>query len=153
MRERPFYPCILALPFLYPPNSRSPCLLHMLLGTDDRIIIIPDHLGALLRPNLPDLNLAAAADDADPVLGQQVARRVGVVIHAAVEHGGGILADGGRDKSLAAGVHAGEIRHVVHEAGDGDQGAGLRLLDEFLPLHEGQDGERLAPVQDAKLPV
>lgn len=125
----------------------------MLLGTDDRIIIIPNHLGALLRAHLPDLNLAAPADDADPVLGQQVARRVGVVVDAAVEHGGGVLADGGRDEPLAARVLAGEIGHVVHETRDGDQGAGARLLDKVVPLHQGQHGQGLAPVEDAELAV
>lgn len=125
----------------------------MLLGADNRIIIIPNHLSALLRAHLPYLDLAAPADDPNPVLGQQVARRVRVVVHAPVEHGGGVLADGGRDERLAARVLAGKVCHVVHEAGDGYQGAGLRLLEEILPFHQGQDRQRLAPVEDAELPV
>lgn len=125
----------------------------MLLGTNDGIIIIPNHFGAFLRAYLPDLNLAASADDANPVLGQQVARRVRVVVHAPVEHGGGVLADGGQDECFAARVLLGKVGHVVHEAGDGYQGAGARLVDKLLPLHQGQHGERLAPVEDAKLPV
>lgn len=107
----------------------------MLLGPNNRIIIIPNHLRPLLRPHLPDLNLAAPADDADAVLGQQVARRVGVVVHAPVEHGRRVLADGGRDERPAARVLGRKVRHVVHEAGDGDQGAGARLVEEVVPLH------------------
>lgn len=125
----------------------------MLLGANNGIIIIPNHLGTLLRAHLPDLNLAASADDPNPVLGQQVTRRVRVVIHAPVEHGRGVLADGGRDERLAARVLAGKVGHVMHEAGDGYQGAGLRFLEEVVPLHQGQDGERLAPVEDAELSV
>lgn len=127
--------------------------MHVLLGTDNRIIIISYHLSALLRPHLPDLNLAAPADDANPVLGQQVPRRIRVVVHATIEHGRRVLADGGRDEGLAARVLARKVRHVVHEAGHGDQGAGARLVEEVLPLHQGQHGQRLAPVEDAELAV
>lgn len=132
--------------FLTPTIFPITHLLHMLLGPNDGIIIIPNHLGALLRPHLPDLDLTAPADDADAVLGQQVARRVRVVVHAAVEHGRRVLADGGRDERPPARVLARKVCHVVHEARDGDQGPGARLLEEVVPLHQGQDGEGFAPV-------
>lgn len=76
-----------------------------------------------------------------------------MVVDATVEHGCRVLADGGRNQRLAARVLLGEVRHVVHEPGDGYQGAGFRFVEEVLPLHQGQSGERLAPVEDAKLAV
>ena len=74
--------------------------------------------------------------------------RVRVVVDAAVEHGGRVLADAGADHGLAAGVVLDEVRHVVDDAGDGDEGvavAGLLLV--VVPLHHGQLVERGAPVE------
>ena len=53
---------------------------------------------------LPDFDLHAAADDADSHRRQQVVRGVGVVVDAAVEDGGGVLADAALDHGPPAGV-------------------------------------------------
>lgn len=97
----------------------------MHLVPHDGVVVVPYHLGALRGPRLPDLDFAAAPEDADPVLGQQVARRVRVVVDAAVEHGRGVFADGGGDERFPAGVLVNKVCHVVHEPGHGDQRSGL----------------------------
>jgi hypothetical protein len=97
---------------------------------------------------LPDLDLAAAAEDADAHGGEQVVGGVGVQVDAAVEDGGGVLADGRGDEGLAAGVVLDEVGHVVDDAGDGDEGlAVLGVLDEVVPADDGELLEGRAPVE------
>lgn len=73
---------------------------------------------------------------------------VGVVVDAAVEHGGSVLADARVDHRLAAGVVLDEVGDVVDNTGDGNQTtAVLGLLDVFLPFHDGQLVERDTPVE------
>ena len=61
---------------------------------------------------------------------------VGVHVDAAVEHGGGVFADAAADHGFPAGVFLDEFRHVVDDAGDGDETAAvLGLVLEVVPFH------------------
>lgn len=104
---------------------------------------------------LPDLDLAAAAQDADAHGGEDVVGGVGVEVDAAVEDGGGVAADGGADEGLAAGVVLDEVADVVDDAADG--GEGLAVLaavgDEVVPVDDGELLEGDAPVEGGALLV
>lgn len=79
---------------------------------------------------------------------------VGVVVDAAVEDGGGVLADARGDQGLAAGVDADEVGDIVDDAGHRDEGAaiaGLGLVG--VPVDDGQLLERGAPVEGLALLV
>jgi hypothetical protein len=103
---------------------------------------------------LPDLDLATAAHDTNTHGGQEVVCGVGVVVDAAVEHGGGVLADARADQGTATRVVLDEVGHVVDDAGDGDQGAAvLGLLLVGVPVDDGQLLERDAPVKGLALLV
>lgn len=103
---------------------------------------------------LPDLDLAAAAEDTDSHGGEEVVGGVGVVVHAAVEDGGGVLADGRVDESLATGVVGDELADVVDDTGDGDPGlALLGLGNEVVPADDGEVLEGGAPVERRALLV
>lgn len=125
-----------------PDDLRPRAVIHVL-----HVLILP------LRA-LPDLDLAAAADDAHPHGTQQVMRGVGVHVHAAVEHGRGVLADAAADHGLAAGVVLDELRDVVDHARDGDEAAPvLGLVDEVVPLDDGELVQGHAPVEPRALLV
>ena len=113
----------------------------LVAGADDalagRVGDVGDVL-VLLLDALPDLDLAAAAEDADAHGGQEVVSGVGVVVDAAVEDGGGVFANGRRDEGLAAGVVLDEVGDVVDDAGDGDEGlAVLGVGDKVVPADDG----------------
>jgi hypothetical protein len=98
------------------------------------ILITYDLALVLLLRSLPDLNFAAASDDADPHGGEEVVGRVGVHVHTAVEHGGGVLADSGRDHRLATWMILDEVGDVVDNTGDGNEAtAVLGLINVFVP--------------------
>ena len=74
---------------------------------------------------LPDLDLAAAAQDTYAHGGEEIVCGVGVVIDTAVEHRGGVLADARGDEGAASRVLLDEVGDVVNNARDGDQGAAI----------------------------
>lgn len=82
-------------------------------------------------------------------------RSIAVVVHAAVEHGGSVLADGAADEGAAARVFGDEVADVVDDAGDGDPGAAalLGLRHVVVPRDDGQLVERHAPVELRALAV
>lgn len=125
------------------PNDLRPrAVVHVL-----HVLILP------LRA-LPDLDLAAAADDAHPHRTQQIMRGVGVHVHAAVEHGRGVLSDAAADHGFASGVVLDELRDVVDHARDGDEAAPvLGLVDVVVPLDDGELVEGHAPVEPRALLV
>lgn len=84
--------------------------------------------------------------------------RVGVKINPAVEDRRGVLPDRRRDERLAAWVLLDEVRDIVDDAGDRDEGppcavGRLRLGDEIVPLDYRQLVKRDAPVQLGSLLV
>ena len=98
--------------------------------------------------SLPDLDLHTAADDADPHRREQVVCGVAVVVHAAVEHGRGILADAGLDHGLAARVVVDEVRDIMDYTSDGDEATAVAgLVNVVVPFHDGELLERHAPVE------
>ena len=122
----------------------------LVAGADDLLaltVFVELHVLVLpLRP-LPDLDLAAAPDDADPHCGEEVVGGVGVHVDASVEHGGGVLADAAADHGFSSRVFIDERRNVVDHSGDGDETAAiLRLVLEVVPFHDWQGVERYAPV-------
>lgn len=130
---------------------------HLRTSADDAvtILILDDHsVLAFLVCALPDLNLHAPADDADAHGGEQVVGGVAVVVHTAVEHGGGILADATADHGLATRMVVDEVGHVVYDARDGDQTTAVgALVDVIVPFHHRELFERRAPVEPGALLV
>ena len=123
----------------------------LLASTNDTLTrAVEDKVDALvlLLSALPDLDLAASADDTDSHGRQQVVRSVGVVVHAAVEHGSGILANTSVDHGLATRVVLDKVRAIVDDTGNGNEATTLlRLLDVLLPLHDGQLIQRDTPIE------
>ena len=130
---------------------------HLRAGTVDTVavLVLDDHrILVLLVRALPDLDFHAAADDTHSHGGEEVVRSVAVVVDAAVEHGGSILADSRADHSLATWMIADEVRDIVHDACDGDEAAAVGgLVDVVVPFHDGELVERDAPVEFAALLV
>lgn len=126
-------------------------LRDLVAGPDDALaLVVFDELNVLVFPlsALPDLDLTAATDDAYSHGGEQVVSGVGVHVYAAVEHGGGILADAGLDHGLPTWVFLDEIGDVVNNAGHSDQTSPiLGLILEVLPIHDGQRIERDTPIE------
>lgn len=111
------------------------------------VLVVLAILAALLC-TLPDLDLHATADDADSHGRKQVVRGVGVVVHAAVEHGRRVLANARADHGLATRVILDESSDVVNNARNRDESAPiLRLLDKVVPLHDGKLLEWDTPVE------
>jgi hypothetical protein len=103
---------------------------------------------------LPDLNLAAAADDTDAHGGEKVVGSVRVVVDTTVEDSGGVLANSGVDESLATGVVLDELADIVDDTSDSDPGlAVLGLLDKVVPADNGEVLEGNAPVKGGTLLV
>lgn len=71
-----------------------------------------------------------------------------MVVHTTIEDSGGVLADGGGDERLAAGVVLDEVCDVVDDAGHCDQGlAVLGLGHEVVPSDDGELLKGNAPVK------
>ncbi|KAI6876604.1 Acyl-CoA [Hortaea werneckii] len=126
-------------------------LSDLLASPDDplTVLVFDDH-GALavIVGALPDLDFHAAADYTDTHGGEQVVGGVGVVVDAAVEHGGRVLADPALDHGLATGVVGDEVGHVVDDTGNRDQAtAVLALVNVVIPLEDGQLLKRHTPVE------
>ena len=103
---------------------------------------------------LPDLNLAAAADDADTHGREKVVGGVGVVVDTTVEDGGSVLANGRVDESLATGVILDELANVVDDTSDSDPGlAVLGLGNKVVPADNGEVLEGNTPVKGGALLV
>lgn len=103
---------------------------------------------------LPDLDFAAAADDANSHGGEQVVCSIGVVVYTSVEHGSGVLTNTGLDRGLATGVVIDEVGHIVDNTGDGHKTtAVLALVDIVVPFHDGKLVERGTPVEFGTLLV
>lgn len=80
--------------------------------------------------------------------------RVGVKVDASVEDGGGVLADSGRDQSLATGVVLDEVGHVVDHTGHRHQSLPvLGLGDVVIPVDDGELVEGSTPVELGSLLV
>lgn len=91
-----------------------------------------------LRRLFPNLDLAAATNDADAHGREQVVGSVRVEVDATVEDGGTVFADSALDESASTGVGVNEIGHVVDNAADKDKSASLGLLLELVKLNDGQ---------------
>jgi hypothetical protein len=104
---------------------------------------------------LPDLNLAAAAENTDSHGGEKVVGGVGVVVDTTVEDSSSVLANGSRDESLATGVVLDEVADIVDDTSDSDPGLALSLglLNEFVPADDGEKLKGLAPVKSGALLV
>ena len=78
-----------------------------------------------------------------------------MVVHATVEHGSGILANGGVDESLATGVISDEIANIVNDASDSNPGLAidLGLGDVVVPADNGEVLKRNTPVKSGALLV
>lgn len=73
---------------------------------------------------------------------------VTVHINTTVEHGGGVFAKGRVDHGLSTRVVLDEISHVVDDTGNGNEAAAvLGLVDEIIPLHDGELVEGNTPIQ------
>jgi hypothetical protein len=124
---------------------------HLRASTHDAVAlsILDDvSLLGLAVGTLPDLDLHAAANDADTHGGEEVVGGVGVVIDTAVEHGGGVLAKTGLDHSLSTRVVVNEVGNIVDNTSDSDEAtAVLGLVHVVVPLHDGQLLERHTPVK------
>ena len=129
------------------PDSRSPgcsdglCDLgDLVAGADDLLtltVFVELHVLVLPLCSLPDLDFAAAADDADAHCGEEVVRGVGVHVDASVEHGGGVFADAAADHGFPAWVFFDELGDVVDDSRDGDETAAvLGLVLEVVPFHD-----------------
>ena len=118
-------------------------------------ILVPEELALGLHlASLPDLNLAATADDADTHRGEQVVCCVGVHVHTTIEHGGGVLADARRDHGFPTWVVLDEVADVVDDTGNGDQAATiLGLVLVVVPFHDWELVERDTPVETGTLLV
>lgn len=132
-------------------SNRFRDLRHLRPRPHDPIpIFIPHrlHLLILLLCSLPNFHLTAATDDPNPHRRQQIVRCVGMVVHPAVKHGSGILADTGVDHRFTARVVLDEIRDVMDDTGNGDETAAvLSLVDVVVPFNDGELLERDAPVE------
>lgn len=104
--------------------------------------------------SLPDLDLASTTEDTDTHSRQQVVCSVGVQVDTAVEDGGSVLADGGRNQSLATGVVLDEVGHIVNDTSNSNESlAILGLGNEVIPVDDGQLVQRSTPVEDSTLLV
>lgn len=103
---------------------------------------------------LPDLNLAATADNTNAHGGEKVVGSVGVVVDTTVEDSGSVLADSRVDESLATGVVLDELADIVDDTGDSDPGlAVLGLGNEVVPADNGEVLEGNTPVKGGTLLV
>lgn len=116
-------------------------LLALAVFGELHVFILP--LGAL-----PDLDFAAAANDADAHGAEEVVGGVGVHVDTAVEHGGGVLADAAADHGASSRVLFDEGADVVDNARDGDEATSvLGLVLEVVPLHDREGVETDTPVE------
>lgn len=126
-------------------------------GADDALALGVVHVGDVLvleLSALPDLDLATATQNAGTHGGQKVVGGVGVVVDTTVEDRGSVLANGGRDESLATGVILDEVGHIVDDTSNGNEGlAVLALLNKVVPADNGELLERGTPVESGTLPV
>ena len=122
----------------------------LVAGADDFLpltVLVELHVFILPLCSLPNLDLAATADDADSHRREEIVGGVGVHVDASVEHGGGVLADAAVDHGLASRVLLDEFCDIVNHARDGDQAAAvLRLVLKVVPFHDWQCVERYTPV-------
>lgn len=120
-------------------------------GTNDALasrVVDVGNVLVLKLSALPDLNLAASAEDANTHGGEQVVGSVGVEVDTAVEDGRGVLANGGGDEGLATGVVLDEVGNVVDDTGNGNEGlAVLGLRDKVVPVDDGELLKGSAPVE------
>lgn len=123
----------------------------MVAGSDDALaLVVFDVLNVLVLPlsALPDLDFTSTADDAHSHRGEKVVSGIGMIVDAAVEDGGGVLADAGADHSFSTWVFFDEIRDVVNDTSDGDQASSvLGLILIVFPIHDWQRIERYTPVE------
>lgn len=126
-------------------------------GADNTLAGRVVHVGDVLVLELgalPDLNLAAAAENADTHGGQEVVGGVGVVVDTTIEDGSGVLANGGGDEGLATGVVLDEGGHVMDDTSNSDEGlAVLGLGDKVVPADDGKLLQRSTPVEPGALLV
>ena len=112
----------------------------LIAGADDLLtltVFVELHVLVLPLCSLPDLDFAAAADDADAHCGEEVVRGVGVHVDASVEHGGGVFADAAADHGFPAWVFFDEFGDIVDDSRDGDETAAvLGLVLEVVPFHD-----------------
>lgn len=79
---------------------------------------------------------------------------VGVQINAAVEYGGSILTDGGRNERLTTWMVLDEVGDIVNDTGDRNESlAILRLLNEIIPVDNRKLFKRHTPVEPGALLV
>lgn len=103
---------------------------------------------------LPDLDLATTTEDTHSHSGEQVVRRVGVVVHTTVEDGGSVLANAGRDHGLSTRVVLDEVGNIVNNTGNSNESAAvLGLLLILVPVDDGQLLKRYTPVERGALLV
>lgn len=126
-------------------------------STDDaltgRVVDVGDVL-VLELSTLPDLDLAAAAEDTDTHSGQQVVGGVGVVVDTTVEDGRGVLADGRGNQGLATGVIADKVADIVDNTSNGHEGLSvLGVSDEVIPVNDGELLKGSTPVEGGALLV
>jgi hypothetical protein len=124
---------------------------HLVPSADDPVpsFVLEDlTILATFLSSLPDLDLHTATDDAHSHGGEQVVSSIGMVVHAAVEHGSRVLANTGADHSFATRVIFDESRHVMNDTSDSDETTTvLSLLDVLVPLHDWKLLEWNAPVK------
>ncbi len=139
-------------------SSRGLRYLRNLIACTNNLLslIVLDILHILILPlcALPDLNLASAADDPNSHRREQVVRGVGVHVDAAVEYGGGVLANAGADHGFASWVLFDKVGDVVYDSGDGDETAAvLDLINVVIPIHDGEGVKWNTPVESGPLLV
>lgn len=77
-------------------SSWNASFCDLVASTDNLLaLLILDVVDVLILPlsTLPDLDLAATSDDANTHSAEQVVCGIAVHVHAAIEHGGCVLAD------------------------------------------------------------
>jgi hypothetical protein len=127
--------------------ARADDLLPGRVADERDVLVLP--LGAL-----PDLDLAAPAEHPHAHRREEVVGGVGVVVDAAVEDGGGVLADARRDHGPSAGVVLDKVAHVVDHACHGHQRPavpGFGLVG--VPVDDGQLLQGDPPVERLSLLV
>lgn len=130
----------------------------LVAGADDAVarrVVDVGNILVLKLSSLPNFDLASTAEDTNTHGGQQVVSGVGVVVDTTVEDGGGVLADGGRDQSLASGVVIDEVGHVVDDTSNGNESLALVLggVNKVVPADDRELLERGTPVEDRTLLV
>lgn len=102
----------------------------------------------------PDLNFAAAADDTNTEVRQEVVGGIGMVVDTTIEDRSSVLANSRIDHSLPTGVVFDERADIVDNTSNKDEGTtvfGLFLI--FLELHDRELLERDTPVENSALLV